>query len=293
MTIVSVASMWSRTESSATLRDNFRTLDCTFRECYQVVCTPDTTAIEVYSAIDPTTGVRLPYKGETYPGTETIYVRDVSPKRVSPILWLVDVGYAGAAGPAGLDDSALNAPPVIDYTNIIEDEEIDEDFDGYPIVNANYEPIEGIKVGIVDPVLNVKRNFATWNTYTNANYLQATNSDTFDGWPPGTARFITLNPKMVLTETEGYWEVSASIRFRYPYRTTPDKAWYSRTRHEGFYVRATAGGIIFRACDAYQRPVNKKILLKEDGTRETNPANAYWLEIKKYGSLPFNALGFL
>lgn len=293
MTIVSVNSMWSRTESSATLRDNFRTLDCTFRECFQVVCTYDTTAIEVYSATDPTTGVHIPYKGDTYPGTETIYAREVAPKRASPILWLVDVGYAGVAGPAGLDDSALNAPPVVDFTNIIEDEEIDEDFDGYPIINANYEPIEGVKVGVPDLVMNIRRNYATWSTYTQGQYLMATNSDTFFNWPAGTARFLKLDPKMVLTETEGYWEVSASIRFRYPYRTTAAKAWYSRVRHEGFYVRPSAGGVIVRACDGYQRPVNKKILLKQDGTRETNPSNAYWLEIKKYGSLPFNALGLL
>lgn len=293
MTIVSVTPMWSRQGSSAKLQNNFRKLDCTFRECYQVVHSYDATTFEIYTATDPTTGIRIPYKGDTFPGTETVFARTVSPQKVSPILSLVEVEYEGEIGPAGPEDSALNAPPILDFTNIVEDEEIDEDFDGYPIVNANYEPIEGIKVGVPDLVLNVKRNFRTWNTFTQCQYLIATNSDTFNGWPPGTARFISLNPKMVLTETEGYWEVSASIRFRYPYRTTAAKAWYARVRHEGFYARLTAGGTIVRACDGYQRPVNKKILLKADGTRETNPNNAYWLEIKKYGSLPFNALGLL
>ncbi len=293
MSIVSVNEMWSRQGSSAHLRDNFRKLDCSFKACYQVVCTYDTSQLDIYAATDPTTGIHIPFKGDTFPGTTTIYARKVSPNRVSPIMWLVEVEYEGEVGPAGPGDSVLNAPPIIDFTNIIEDEEIDEDFDGYPIVNANYEPIEGIKVGVPDLVLNVRRNFPTWNTFTQGQYLRAVNSDTFNGWPPGTARITKLDPKMVLTETEGYWEVSASIRFRYPYRTTAAKAWYSRIRHEGFYVRATTGGVIFRACDAYQRPVNKKVLLKLDGTRETDPNNTYWLEIKKYGSLPFNALGLL
>lgn len=293
MTIVSVNSMWSRTGSSATLQNNFRKLDCTFKECFQVVCTYDTEAIEVYAAIDPVTGIHIPYKGDTYPGTETIYARKVSPKRVSPILWLVDVDYEGEVGPGGPEDSALNAPPQIDFTNIIEDEEIDEDFDGYPIINANYEPIEGVKVGVPDLVMNIRRNYASWSTFTQGQYLRATNSDNFNGWPPGTARFLKLDPKLVLGETEGYWEVSASIRFRFPYRTTAAKAWYSRVRHEGFYVRTVAAGPIVRACDSYQRPVSKKILLKENGTRETDPNNTYWLEIKKYGSLPFAALGLL
>jgi len=284
--------MWSRTASSARLEDNFRKLTCSFKECFQVVCSYDAEAIEIYSATDPTTGVHIPLRGDTYPGTTSIYARTVSPQRVSPIMWLVDVDYEGWIGPGGPEDHPLNAPPILDYDWIESEEEIDEDFDGYPIVNANYEPIEGVKTEIYDLVLNIQRNFATYNTFALAPYNRATNSDNFNGWPPGTAR-VKTKAKQVLTDFAGYWQVSASVRFRYPYRTTAAKAWYSRVRHEGFYVRPTAGGVIVRACDGYQRPVNKKILLKADGTRETDPNNAYWLEIKKLDSLPFSALGLL
>jgi hypothetical protein len=293
MTIISVNSMWSRTESSAKLQNNFRRLDCTFRECFQVVCSYDAEAFEVYAAVDPATGVRIPFKGDTYPGTESVYARTVSPKRVSPILWLVDVDYEGEVGPFGPEDSPLNTPPIFDFDDIETEEEIDEDFDGYPIINANYEPIEGVKVEIPDLVLNIQRNFATYSSYTQSQYRRATNSDTFNGWPPGTARLTKLRARSVSDTIANYWNVSASIRFRYPYRTTPDKAWYARIRHDGFYERLTAGGPIVRACDGYKRPVQKKILLKADGTRETDPNNTYWLEIKKYDSLPFSALGLL
>jgi hypothetical protein len=292
MTINSVTEMWSRQGSSAKLQNNFRKLDCTFRKCFQVVHSVNATVFEIYAATDPTTGVHIPFKGDLFEGTQTVYAREVSPQKVSPILSLVDVQYEGEIGPAGPEDSALNAPPVIDIDWMESEEEIDEDFDGYPIVNANNEPIEGVKADIFDMVVNIQRNFATYNTYLIAPYHRATNSDTFNGWPPGTVR-IKTKAKQVLTDTEGYWQVSAQARFRYPYRTTPDKAWYARVRHEGFSVRGVAGGPIFRACDGYQRPVSKKILLKADGTRETDPSNAYWLEIKKYGSLPFSALGLL
>ena len=293
MTIVSVASMWSRTESSAKLLDNFRRLEVTFRECFQVVCTYDTEAIEVYGATDPTTGLHIPFKGDVYAGTSTIYARTVSPKRISPILWHVDVDYQGEAGPYGPSDNPLNTPPIFDFDDIETEEEIDEDWNGYPIINANYEPIEGVKVDIPDLVLNIQRNFATYSSYTQAQYRRATNSDTFNGWPPGTARLTKLKAKSVSDSLAAYWNVSASIRFRYPYRTTAAKAWYSRIRHEGFYERLTAGGAIVRACDGYKRPVQKKILLKENGTRETDPNNTFWLEIQKYDSLPFSALGLL
>lgn len=292
MSIVSVTPMWSRQGSSAKLRDNFRKLDCSFRAAYQVVCSYDATEFEIYAATDPTTGIHIPLKGELFAGTQTIYARTVSIQKISPILWIVEVEYEGEIGPSGPEDSALNAPPIIDMDWIESEEEIDEDFDGYPIVNANYEPIEGVKAEIFDLVLNIQRNFTTYDSYVMAQYNRATNSDTFNGWPPGTAR-VKTKAKQVLTESEGYWQVSAQVRFRYPYRTTPDKAWYSRVRHEGFYVRPAAAGVIVRACDGYQRPVSKKILLKADGTRETDPNNTYWLEIKKYGSLPFNALGLL
>ena len=33
------------------------------------------------------------------------------------------------------------------------------------------------------------------------------------------------------------------------------------------------------------------VLLKEDGTIETDPDSAHWLEFKTLGELPFSALG--
>lgn len=285
--------MWSRRESGAKLQDNFRKLSCTFKECFQVVTTPSTPIVSIYSAVDPVTGIRIPYKGELYPGTNTVYAMEVNPKQVSSIMFLVEASWSGEVGPLGPEDNPLNTPPSIDFADVETDEEIDEDWDGYPIINANYEPIEGVKVAIPDLILNVQRNFATYSSYTQAQYRRATNSDTFNGWPPGTARVVKLTGKNVFDKDIGYWQVSASIRFRYPYRTTPAKAWYSRVRHEGFYERLTPGGVIVRACDGYKHPVTKKILLKADGTRETDPNNTYWLEIKKYNSLPFSALGLL
>jgi hypothetical protein len=35
------------------------------------------------------------------------------------------------------------------------------------------------------------------------------------------------------------------------------------------------------------------VLLKADGTRETNPDNAHWLEFQVYRSLPYQGLGLI
>jgi hypothetical protein len=290
--VVSVDKMWSRAGSDATLSDNFRTMDVTFSEAYQVVTLPEATALDVYNAPG------LPYAGQTFPGTDYVFAQKAAPQKISPLLWVMVIGYKGQI--SGFDEtgrpkSPLDAPPKIDWDDVATDEEIDEDYDGNPIVNACNEPITGVKAEIVDDVLTIQRNFLTVNPYIRAAYRRATNSDTFAGWPPGTARFRKLRATNVSDSDIGYWQVYAQIQFRYPYRTTPDKAWFARVRHEGFYQKVNLYGSdkIIRAVDANKEPTTKKVLLKATGERETNPALAHWLEFKRYGSLPFNALGLL
>ena len=59
------------------------------------------------------------------------------------------------------------------------------------------------------------------------------------------------------------------------------------------YVRRTADSEPTRAVDLVTKDLmTKPVLLKEDGTRETNPENAFFIEKQLYGPLPFNALGF-
>jgi hypothetical protein len=92
-------------------------------------------------------------------------------------------------------------------------------------------------------------------------------------------------------DDNGYWAVSASIQFRFPYNTTPEKAWYARVRHEGYYEKV--GSRVVHAVDANKERVSKPVLLKSDGTRETNANNAHWLEFKRYGALSYGALRLL
>jgi len=95
-------------------------------------------------------------------------------------------------------------------------------------------------------------------------------------------------------EFGGYYEVTAGVQFRYPYNTTPNKAWYARVRHEGFLVRKTVDDPPGRALDADQgRETSQPVLLKEDGTEEFDPDNAHFLEFQIYQPLPYNALGLV
>jgi len=239
----------------------------------------------------------LPLVGDLYPGATLVYCDSLQPQRVSPIMAMVVATYKGEVGPSGIDSSPLDLPHSIVWSGSVTDELIDEDWNGKPIVTANGEPIDGITERLVDDVVTIQKAYLTVNRYALRAYRRAVNSDTFLGWPPGTARIIDdVAEAVFINGIIRYWNVTVSIQFREPFRTTPAKAWYKRVRHEGYLVRADAIGPAAPglATDLGSKTdATRPILLKLDGTREPDPNNAVWLEFQTLGSLPFNALGLV
>lgn len=284
-TIYEVTKMWSTSASDASVSEEGRKFDISFREAYQVTCTPDTTAIEVYQAPG------IPAANSTYPGTISVWCVSASPQKVSPIMWIVSVAWAGEFGPAGPEDNPLNMPPRIDWTDAETDEAINQDYNGNAIVTANGEAIEGVTKKIADQVVTIQRNYASFSPAATAAYRDSVNSDVFLGFPAGTARLVRFSAKLINGDSNSYWDVTASIQFRFPYNTTPRKAWWKRILHQGYQEKRD--GKIVRALDDDNEPAVKPVLLKEDGTREKNKDNAIYLELQVYGELPYNALGLL
>ncbi len=237
----------------------------------------------------------LPLVNDPYPGTLFVVCRNLSPQRVSLIMAVVTASYSGEIGPTDATSSPVDNEVIVSWRNATTDEAIDQDWNGKAIVTKNNEPIDGITERIADQVATIDRNFLTINMYAIRAYLKSVNSDTFLGWPAGTARLMEYNASNVITNgVAGFWKVSATVQFREPYNTTDDKAWYKRVRHEGYLVRDAAGETPHIAWDEKTKtPVTKPILLKEDGTRETDPDNAHWLEFQTVDSLPYSALGLV
>ena len=312
--IVEYSLMWSKPTTSASASDNFRKYQIKLQRAYQCVTSPDETESGVYNGTDlqgnqlPQLGARF---GLDYPFA---YADNISIERPSPILWIVTVDYTGELGPgdSNNENNPLFAPPRIDWDDVESEQEIDEDFDGNPIVTLNGEAIEGVKALIADQTVSIKRNMLLFNPYVQARYRRAVNSDIFLGWPPGTAKLMKLSASNVPNDQGGYWEVTAQIQFRYPYRTTPENAWYARVRHEGYYeaievfskdpngdpIPGTGVVKIVRAVDKNKEPMTKPVLLDEEGFRmpvadRGQPQPAHWLEFKLYDSLPYSALGLL
>lgn len=288
--------MWSRQNSNATLSENFRRMDVAFTEAYQVFTTHDTTELEVYLAPG------LPQVAQSYPGFPFVYATSTSVDRVSPVFWIVTVEYKGELGgvgggssTGGVEPSPLFAPPIIKFDDVETEEEIDVDFDGNPIVNTALERVRGVKALFSDQVLTVTRNFATFNTYVQAVYRRSVNSDTFQGWPPGTVKLMKLSAENVFDAQVGYWKVTGVFQFRFPYNTTPDKAWYNRRVSMGLNQRISFGPSVTKlipTIDGHKQPATTPQYLDENGVQTTSD-NAFWQETKLYGSLPYNALGLI
>jgi hypothetical protein len=266
--------------------DNGYSFRANFTIGYQVIHTVDETQAVICAAVIATSPL-------AYPGTYVPRKGIGTITRIGPIYTMVQVSYEGEVGPNGLDDSPLNKIPEPDWEDVSSEAAIDSDWDGNPIVTANNEPIHGITMEISDQSVTILRNYALFSPWLVHNYRHSTNSDVFFNYAPGTARLVGFSAKPVLFAAATYWEVTAKIQFRYPFRTIPDKAWYARVLHQGLMVRG-ADGKITRAIDQKTRnETSTPVLLKADGTLETDAANAIWLEFKRYNSLPFAALGLI
>jgi len=283
MTVYSVNQMWSKANSNLSLTDNFRKFNASFTTSFQILHDPNEPDANIYSAQG------IPNAGSSYPNFPFVYADAATIERVSPTYSIVSINYNGEIGSTANQNSPVFNFPRIDWDDVETEEDIDEDFDGNPIVTANNEPIVGIKRPIPDQVVTIRRNMPFFNPWVQAVYRQSVNSDNFLGFPPGTGRLTKLSATNVFDQAIGYYEVTAVVQFRYPYRTTPAKAWYKRVRHEGFYVKY--GSKILRAVDDANQPASKPVLLADDGTRLPNGADPVWLEFKIFNSLPFNALG--
>lgn len=283
MSVVDVTKMWSRDGGSqAGLKNDRFYRQYTRTTAYQVLVDDPDTDI---NAVENASGI--PNVGDLYPGSNIVRVLRKTPTRISPILWQVDVEYEG-------DNSLYLNRPIIRKGSVTSSEPIDQDWNGRAICNVNGEPVEGLSRDVTDTAITITRDFLWINDDLILDYHEATNSDVWYGYSPGRVRLVNHQAEEIFANeqtTVGYWKVTATFIARRGYRVTPDKAWYKRYRNEGFYVKS--GTRIVRAVDDNKSPVTRPILLKADGTRETNPDNAFFLHSQVYGSLPYNALGFL
>jgi hypothetical protein len=286
--------MWSRGEGEASSEDGLRRSYRRTR-AFTVTLSADDQLEVAFSAAG------LPIVGDSLPNVPLCICRRLRPVQVSPIMAMIVAEYSGEVGPSGVTNTTpIDNPIVVNWASSITDEPIDEDINGSPIVTANNEPIDGLSERFPDAVCTIQRNFANINVLALEQFLRSTNSDAFappgtSAWPAGTVRFMgyTANQVFGAAQSTGYWSVTGEFHCRYPYNTTAEKAWWKRVRHEGFLVREVADGDIFHGSDDRGELLSRPVLLQADGTVETDPESAHFLEFETVFSLPYADLGFI
>lgn len=286
MSVINVTKMWSKTggQGSSLKYDSFAT-QYSLTEGYQVLAEiGDTTPV-----IAAASGI--PEYGSQHPSGVDAYVRTKDVTQISPIFWQVIISYEGQTFDATVD---------VEWTDSTSSEPIDRDYDGRAIVTANGEAVDGLSMDISDAVVVIRRKFFMIDPFATAAYRHATNSDTFLGWPPGTARLVGYSAKnqFKFGAPLEQWDVTARIQFRMALAGAFNfQAWYKRWRHEGLLVREPGfGGInprVRRAVDSNNQEVTKPVLLDITGVQETNPDDAYFFYTKVYGELPYSGLGLI
>jgi hypothetical protein len=229
MAVVDVTKMWSRDtgnqDSENADPNNYK---ITLTEGYQVLTNDpeDNTDIVL---VHPD----VPQIGAIYRNNDFIQVKSRNAVRVGPVFWMVIVTYDGHPDP-------LDMRPKLQWSDTSTSEPIDQDVFGYPIVNVNGEPVDGLTKDIADNVLTITRNFSLFNPFLTSLYRDSVNSDTFAKYPPGTARLTAFSAQNAFRDpddTLGYWVVTASITFRRGYQVPDALAWWKRYRNEGLYER--------------------------------------------------------
>lgn len=234
MAIYDVDEMWSK-QTGATASENGQKFTAQFAAAYQVTHDVDTKRSEILNHADiPQEGDRFTEQGESLPG---VFCKGRQVEKVGPIFSIVHVEYSGEYSAGQLNDDPLNAPPKIVRGNRLVNVPIDTDFNGVPLTNSVGDPVTGITTDISDFTISITRNFASINQYAIRQYLRSHNSDWFDDWPPGTARFRSYTAEEVRDKFRTYHIVNAVIEFHEPYNTVPARAWYARYRNEGMRER--------------------------------------------------------
>jgi hypothetical protein len=255
------------------------------------VSTPSDTELTV--RLDP----RCPRERLRHPLFGGLYCNGVDVSRRGPVHFEVTADFTSPQYKEanGEQQGPLAQPTQVSFFTITSEEEIDEDFSGYPIVTACGEPVMGITRPISDLGVRLQKNFASFDPASFYTFIDCVNSDTFIGFSPGVLRIASISAdEQFFTDSNGnsipFWSVQVEIHARKPYRTTAAKSWWKRYRHEGFYIKS--GNKIVRATDDNKEPVSQPVQLAANGTKLSDQTQSTWVERQVFAPVNFASMGF-
>lgn len=226
-------------------------------------------------------------------GSLFLWCTNVAVTRESPVLFKAVVSYKSMPGDPSVDNP-LTQSAIVKWKTVKANGEIDEDVNGVVIATPNGEPVAGITRPFSDLAATISQPFASFSPSSFYNFMDKVNSDSFLGWAPGTAKVddISADPNSfeISGSTVNYYDLTVTVLFRNPIRTTAAKAWYNRRVLKGFLITDGNGDIV-HATDENKEFVTSPTFLAEDGTEVTKD-NAVWVEDQIFASVAFSGMGF-
>lgn len=245
MPVIAVKPMWSP-HVSAVEGNTFHS-----SRGWTVHLTPASPPEEALVAVDPENAAnRVARWGERYGGHEWLICRSVVPRRLGPDVYEVIAGYnlespAGFANDPTGEQGPLGRPSDIRWDFVTSSEQIDEDVDGKPIVNAAGERFDPPPAAeYADPRLTVtryERDFSAATAISYSGRWGVLNEDPFMGALPGQA---LMKPIVGTRRVDGeavYWAVTYVVVFREGLPASadglsggPKRAWWIRLLNQGY-----------------------------------------------------------
>jgi hypothetical protein len=251
-----------------------------------------------YTPVDALAAFGLPLMNDPHPSTPSLRVRNRDINQTGPMYFEATISYeAQVNDPTDPAQSPLSRPPVINFSSVTQEVEIDKDIDDKPIQTINGEPIHGVTAPFTDLVITVQRNLPSFNPSSISTYTNKVNSSAWLGLPAGTVRIMDISASSVFSEDFAYWDVSISFQVRRGIgEQTDDKAWWFRTAHQGYLVYTVAKGI-HHVLDDQGNTRAQPVMIDKDaeaGLGEQLPeGEGEYIEFQILDEIDFNQLNLL
>ena len=251
-----------------------------------------------YTPVDALAAFGLPLMNDPHPSTPSLRVRNRDVNQSGPMYFEATISYeAQVNDPNDPAQSPLSRPPVISFSSVTQEVEIDKDINDAPIQTINGEPIHGVTAPFTDLVITVQRNLPSFNPATISEYTNKVNSSAWYGLPAGTVRIMDIAATSVFSEDFAYWDVSISFQVRRGIgEQTDEHAWWFRTSHQGYIVYTGALGL-HHARDNQDMTVSQPVMIDKDagaGLGEQLAAGTgEYIEFQILDEIDFNQLNLL
>jgi hypothetical protein len=243
----------------------------------------------------------IPLPNSAHPESPILRARSRNVQQTGPQYYVVTIGYeALTSDPTDPGQSPLSQPPVISYSSVTQEVEIDEDVNGDPIETVNGEPLVGVTRPFTDLVITVQRNLPSFNPQAISTYMNKVNSAPWYGLPAGTVRIADISAGSVFSEDFEYWDVTIQFQVRRGFGPVTDaKAWWHRTAHQGY--RVWNGTALVNATEADDTTVAQPVMIETvaddavavgEGERVAAGVGRY-IDFQVLDDIDFNTLNLL